>query len=63
LYPWDPENNEGKQLIRNAPSINMCKIIKCKMFEEFVGRQLITHLSLQAKNEAGSALMRLIDAL
>jgi hypothetical protein len=63
MYPWDPENNEGKQLIRNAPSINMCKIITCKMFVEFVGSQLVTHLSIQAKNETGSALMRLTDAL
>jgi hypothetical protein len=55
--------NEGKQLIRKAPSINLCKIIKRKMFEEFVGSQLIPHLSIQAKNEAGSALMRLTDAL
>lgn len=33
------------------------------MFEEFVGSQLLTHLSIQAKNEAESPLIRLTDAL
>jgi hypothetical protein len=54
----------GKKLTRNAPSRYPSENTTYKLFEELVGSQLITQLKIrERKNEAESALKRLMDAL